>query len=68
MEAHMGTISIGARREHRQRPHRLTQLRERIRQRRLQRAERAYSMRMNGIRARSIPGSEHTHLLRQKGL
>jgi hypothetical protein len=62
----MGTISIGARRQRKARPHRLTQLRERIRQRRLQRAERANSMRMSGTRARSIPGSEHAHLLRQK--
>jgi hypothetical protein len=64
MEAHMGSISIGARKG--RRPRRLPQLRQRIRQRRLQRAERAYSMGTNGTEARSIPGSEHAHLLRQK--
>jgi hypothetical protein len=67
MEAHAGTIRIGTQRARKPRQLRLAQLRERMRQRRLQRAERAYSMRLNGISARSIPGSEHTHLLRQKG-
>jgi hypothetical protein len=67
MEAHAGTISIGARKERDRRPRPLAQLRERMRQRRLQRAERAYSMRTNGSGARSIPGSEHAHLVRRKG-
>jgi hypothetical protein len=66
MEAHVGTIGIGAREERKPRPHRFAQFRERLRHRRLQRAERAYSMRMNGINPRSIPGSEHAHLLGQK--
>jgi hypothetical protein len=66
MEAHVGTIGIGARKELKPRPHRLAQLRDRMRQRRVQRAERAYSMRMNGISASSLPGSEHAHLLRQR--
>ena len=64
MEAHVGTIDIGRRKGREPRPRRLTQLRERIRQRRLQRAERAHSMRTNGTR--SIAGSEHAHLLRQR--
>jgi hypothetical protein len=68
MEAHAGSISIGTRTRRERRPRRLAQLRERMRQRRLQRAEHAYSIRMNGTSASSIPGSEHTHLLRQKGL
>ena len=67
MEAHAGTITIGTRNRRGARQRRLGQLRERIRQRRLQRAERAYSLRRNEISARSVPGSEHTHLLRQKG-
>jgi hypothetical protein len=67
MEAHAGTIRIGTQKRRKPRQLRLAQLRERMRQSRLQRAERAYSMRMNGISSRSIPGSEHTHLLRQKG-
>jgi len=46
---------------------RLTELREAIRRRRLDRAERAYSLRASGISAPSVPGSEHTHLLRQRG-
>jgi hypothetical protein len=66
MEAHAGTIRIGTQRMRKRRQPRLAQLRARKRQRQLQRAERAYSMRMNGISSRSIPGSEHTHLLRQK--
>jgi hypothetical protein len=63
MEAHAGTISIGARKGRGPRPSRLTQLRERLRQRRLRRAERAYSMQVSGGNAPSVPGSEHSHLL-----
>jgi hypothetical protein len=66
MEAHAGSIGIGIRKRRKPRPSRLAQLRARIRQRRLLRAERAYSMRMNGIGAPSIPGSEHTHLLQHR--
>jgi hypothetical protein len=67
MEAHAGTITIGARRTTKPRRRRLVLLRERMRRRRLDRAERAYSMRASGISAPSVPGSEHTHLLRQRG-
>jgi hypothetical protein len=63
MEAHVGTISIGARKRREARPSRPTQLRKRLRERRLQRAERAYSMRTSGKRASSVPGSEHAHVL-----
>jgi hypothetical protein len=62
MEAHAGTISVGAGRRIKTR-RRLLQLREGLRRHRAQRAERAYSRRMNGIGARSIPGSEHSHLI-----
>lgn len=65
MEAHAGTIIIGT--QVRPRRRRLAELRETIRRRRLARAERAYSLRMSGTSARSIQGSEHTHLLRQRG-
>ena len=61
MEAHAGTISVGAGR--RIKPRRLLQLREGIRRRRAQRAARAYSLRVNGSNARSIAGSEHTHIV-----
>jgi hypothetical protein len=67
MEAHAGTITIGTRKTRGTRRRRLAQLRGALRQRRLARAERAYSLRMNGVNARSIPGSEHTHLPRPKG-
>ena len=67
MEAHAGSIRIGTQRMRKPRQPRLAQLRARMRQSRLHRAERAYSMRVNGISPRSIPGTEHTHLLRQKG-
>ena len=62
MEAHAGTISVGAGRRIKPR-RRLLQLREGIRRRRAQHAARAYSLRKNGISARSLPGSEHTHLI-----
>jgi hypothetical protein len=62
MEVHAGTISVGAGRIIKPR-RRLLQLREGLRRRRAQRAERAYSLRMNGTSARSIAGSEHAHLI-----
>jgi hypothetical protein len=46
---------------------RLAAIRDGFRQRRLDRAARAHSLRGGGISAPSIPGSEHTHLLRQRG-
>jgi hypothetical protein len=65
MEAHAGTITIGTQKRRKPRAHRLAQFRARMRERRVQRAERAYSIRTSGIRAPSIPGSEHSHLLRR---
>jgi hypothetical protein len=45
----------------------LAGLRDRIRRHRLERAQRAHMVRMNGVRAPWIPGSEHTHLLQRRG-
>ena len=51
----------------RARPRGLTRLREGIRSRRLERARRAHALRASRPRAPYVPGSEHTHLLRQRG-
>jgi hypothetical protein len=77
MEAHAGIITSTQRvapAEHprtitatRPRRRRLAELRLRIRQRRLDRAARAYSLRVSGARAPFVSGSEHTHMLRTKG-
>jgi hypothetical protein len=64
MEAHAGTIVIGTTRPRRRR---LTELRQTIRRKRLDRAQRAYSLRVSGARTPFVPGSEHTHMLRTKG-
>jgi hypothetical protein len=63
MEAHAGPISIGTGHPVRPRRRRLSQLRETVRRRRLDRAARAHSLRMSGVRAPFVPGSEHTHLM-----
>ena len=63
MEAHAGTITIG--RTARPRSRRLAELMASIRRRRIQQAERAYSLRANGAAIRSLSGSEHTHLIRR---
>jgi hypothetical protein len=64
---HAGTIGIRTRPAPRERSGWLTILRARLRDRRRDRAARAHSLRMSGGDVRSIPGSEHTHLLRQRG-
>ena len=46
---------------------RLVAIRRGLRQRRLDRAARAHSLRISGLRSPSVPGSEHTHLLRSRG-
>jgi hypothetical protein len=66
MEAHAGSITIGTTAT-RPRRRRFAELRLRIRQRRLERAARAHSLRVSGARAPFVPGSEHTHMLRTKG-
>jgi len=48
-------------------PRGLARLREGIRSRRLERARRAHALRASGPHAPYVPGSEHTHLLRQRG-
>jgi hypothetical protein len=62
MEAHAGTITIGAVRPRRRR---LAEALTAIRRRRITRAERAHSLRANGTVPYSVPGSEHAHLLRR---
>ena len=64
---HAGTIGIRTRPAPRERSGWLTKLRARLRDRRRDRAARAHSLRMSGGDLRSVPGSEHTHLLRQRG-
>ena len=64
---HAGTIGIRTRPATRQRSGWLTTFRARLRDRRRDRAARAHSLRMSGGDMRSIPGSEHTHLLRHRG-
>lgn len=65
MEAHTGAIPIGTGQAVKPRRHLMSELREGIRQRRSQRAERAHSLRTNGAGPSSIPGSEHAHLLKR---
>jgi hypothetical protein len=67
MEAHAGTIGIGTRPATGKRAGWLTSFRTRLRDVRRDRAARAQNLRMNGGDMRSVPGSEHTHLLRQRG-
>ena len=67
MQAHAGTIGIGTRPATGKRPGWLTSFRTRLRYRRRDRAARAHSLRMSGGDLRPVPGSEHTHLLRQRG-
>jgi hypothetical protein len=64
MEAHAGTITIGTGRTIRRR-RRLAELVAAVRKRRSARAERVYSVRANGTQLKSVPGSEHAHLLRR---
>jgi hypothetical protein len=64
---HAGTIGIRTRPATRQRSGWLANLRARLRDRRRDRAARAHSLRTSGSDLPSIPGSEHTHLLRQRG-
>ena len=64
MEAHAGTIGVRTGPATRKRSGWLTSFRVRLSDRRRDRAARAHSLRMSGSDVRSIPGSEHTHLLR----
>jgi hypothetical protein len=65
MEAHAGTITIGAGQTVEPRRKRVAEVVADFRQRRIARAERAHSIRANAAQIRSVPGSEHAHLLRR---
>jgi hypothetical protein len=67
MEAHTASIEIGIETGISAKPRRsrLAELRTALRERRRQRAERAYSLRANQTELRSIQGSEHMHLIRR---
>jgi hypothetical protein len=62
MEAHAGTIRIGIETKREPKAGRLQAYRERLRARRRDRILRAQAQQANG-RTRSVPGSEHTHLI-----
>ncbi len=66
MEAHAGTIGIPRSGTRKPRARRLHLFRERVRARRRERAIRNHFVRANRALPGSIPGSEHTHLLRPK--
>ena len=66
MEAHAGRIRIHTPTTEKPR-RRLGSLLAAVRARRHERARRAHAIRMSGISAPSIPGSEHSHLLRRGG-
>jgi hypothetical protein len=67
MEAHAGTIGIRSRHGVRRRRRRLVHLRQALRQGRRERARRAHALRVSGAHAPYVPGSEHTHMLPQRG-
>ena len=67
MEAHAGRITIHTPTETKSQRERLRTFLAAVRARRRERAVRAHALRMSGIGARSIPGSEHTHLLQRRG-
>jgi hypothetical protein len=67
MEAHAGRIGIRTGPATGQRSGWLTGFRARLRDRRRDRAARAHSLRMSGTDVRSLPGSEHSHVLRHRG-
>jgi hypothetical protein len=63
MEAHADTIRIPVSGTKNPRRRRLRAYLTAAKARRRDRAVRAHALRMSGISVRSIPGSEHTHLL-----
>ena len=65
MEAHTGAVTFPTEWTKSPRRSRLAEIRAALRRRRLVRVERAYSMRVSGPRAYSVPGSEHSHLIRR---
>jgi hypothetical protein len=67
MEAHAGTVRIPTQTTRTSRRSRLRLLLAAARARRREAAVRSQALRASGISAPSIPGSEHTHLLRPRG-
>jgi hypothetical protein len=64
MEAHTGAVTFPREWAQRPRRSRLAEIRNAIRRKRAERAERAYSLRQS-VRVYSVPGSEHSHLVRR---
>ena len=64
---HAGTIGVRAGHRRRRSTARLTSYRAAARERRARRANRAHALRASGARVPSVPGSEHTHILRRGG-
>jgi hypothetical protein len=65
MEAHTGAVTFPSEWTQRGRRSRLAEIRATLSRRRAARAERAYSMRVSGPQTYSVPGSEHSHLVRR---
>jgi len=65
MEAQAGTVRIPTGRKAGSRRRRLRAYLAAARTRRHERAVRSHELRASGIGGQSIPGSEHTHLLRR---
>jgi hypothetical protein len=65
MEAHTGAVTFPREWSRSRRRSRLAEIRAAVRRGRAARAERAYSMMVSGPETRSIPGSEHSHLVRR---
>ena len=65
MEAHAAGITIRAGRTIKPRRGAFAELMAAIRAARLERARRAHSLQTSGPQVYSLPGSEHTHLIRR---
>ena len=65
MEAHTGAVTFPSEWAKRPRRRRISEIRAAIGRRRAMRAERAYSLRASATGVESIPGSEHSHLMRR---
>lgn len=65
MEALTGALTFPREWAQRPRRSRLAEIRNAIRRRRVEQADRAYSLRASSTRMHSVPGSEHSHLIRR---
>jgi hypothetical protein len=65
MEAHTGAVTFPSEWKRSPRRSRLAEIRAAISRRRAARAERAHSLRVSGPQTYSVPGSEHSHLVRR---